>query len=322
MKKLGMFCLAFLLVLSGMTFNVNLDSFVNNEKPLEFKTQVYATGDYGDEEGEPTPPPPPPPPPSYYARIKLEKTVSPTKAKVGDIVEYTLIVKNTGDYTLCNVTITDSILGELDEFKLGTLTIGESKTVNVRYITPLGASGQLENTATVTGKNGSLKVSDTDSAVLEIITPAIGMVKLVNKTLVEPGETVDYTFIIANIGNVELEKVVVTDPLFGEEWKYEIGNLKVGEHLNFTQSYTVTEDASGNIENIAIATGSHEDTTVRAIGKENIDILVPPEPEEPEEPEEPLPDLPHTGGPVEPEILFAGMGGLLLLIGKMLRNKK
>lgn len=422
MKKLRMFILAFLLVLSGMTFNVNLDSFVNNEKPLEFKTKVYASDVEGfgtitivkevednkgndvdeftivikDESGtqvaevtlkdggidtiglpygeytiQETHIPsnyeflrisvegeaewlkyadtgkinlnsdfyditatvvnrlkPTPPPSNREPRIKLEKTVYPTKAKVGDIVEYILIVKNTGDYTLRNVTITDPILeklGELDEFKLDRLGTGDSKTVNVRYIIPLGASGQLENTATVTGRRltKNEKVSDTDSAVLEIVeNPAIGMVKSVNKTLVEPGETVDYSFIVTNIGEEDLQKVVVTDLLFGEEWKHEIGNLKVGEKSTFTQSYTVTEDASGNIENIAIVTGSHGDKNVMAIGKANIDIQVPPEPEKPEEPEEPLPDLPHTGGPVQPEILYAGMGGLILLIGKMLRNKK
>ncbi|MBF8984330.1 DUF11 domain-containing protein [Lutibacter sp. B2] len=296
-------------------------------------------------------------------KIKLTKTVEPSEAKIGQEVTYKFIVKNLGDVPLNNVEVTDPMFGANWKYPVGTLGLGDNKTHEFthNYTIPAGTkAGKIPNTATTKGWYSEIDtdvVTDEDKAVLTIKPdnppphrdkdhPLIELTKEVIPNKAKAGEEVTYKFTIKNSGDVALMDVVVTDPMFGENWRYELDSLQRYEDKEFTVSYTVPEDTeAGKIKNTALIESLHKsqvisDTaTAELIIYEEIIEPIPdiPEPEEiiepipdipePEpvqptlEPVKSIPDLPFTGGMAEPELFGAGIGGLLILYS-ILRRKK
>jgi uncharacterized repeat protein (TIGR01451 family) len=109
--------------------------------------------------------------------ISLAKSAEEeTYTFVGDLLNYTLVAKNTGNVVLHDVSISDPKLGTLvcTPNQPATLAPGESMTCTGSYAVTQGDldAGQVDNTATVTGKdpNGE-SVSDTDDATVAKTTP-------------------------------------------------------------------------------------------------------------------------------------------------------
>ena len=81
--------------------------------------------------------------------------------------------------------------------------------------------------------------------------------------MVNPGDTINYTITVTNIGNTTLTGVTVVDPLAGTlvcTWPGAMGTLGVGQAVSCTGTYTITQadiDA-GNVHNIA--TGDSDQT--------------------------------------------------------------
>jgi uncharacterized repeat protein (TIGR01451 family) len=89
----------------------------------------------------------------------------PVGAHVGDTITYTIVVTNTGDCPLSNVTVVDSLLGPI--YSNG-LALGETKTFNVTYTVKASDPSPLLNTVTASGKD-SLATSVSDSASWSVI---------------------------------------------------------------------------------------------------------------------------------------------------------
>jgi hypothetical protein len=135
-------------------------------------------------------------------------------------------------------------------------------------------NNQLNNTATVTGTFDGSPVTDNDDAVVTISTdggggdqntPGIEITKTVNPTTAKVGDTVTYSFTVTNTGNVDLTDVEITDPLFGEGWSIDIGDLAAGATSQvYTQTYTIKAgDVSNNqVNNTATVTGAFDQITV------------------------------------------------------------
>ncbi|WP_460275655.1 DUF7507 domain-containing protein [Celeribacter sp. ULVN23_4] len=117
--------------------------------------------------------------------IVLEKTVdnsglTQTVGQVGEELEYTFKVTNTGTVTLTNVTITDPLLGanQISEV-IPSLAPGEEYTFTEKGIYAITQAdidaGEVLNTATATGtygedgNGGDLMVDDEDDAVAETV---------------------------------------------------------------------------------------------------------------------------------------------------------
>ncbi|WP_417263482.1 SdrD B-like domain-containing protein [Celeribacter sp.] len=117
--------------------------------------------------------------------IELEKTVdnsglTQTIGLVGEELEYTFKVTNTGTVTLTNVTITDPLLGanQISEV-IPSLAPGEEYTFTEKGIYAVTQAdidaGEVLNTATATGtygedgNGGDLTVDDEDDAVAETV---------------------------------------------------------------------------------------------------------------------------------------------------------
>jgi len=172
--------------------------------------------------------------------LTLTKVASKTTdAVLGDLITYTYTVKNDGELTIENVTVSDvhngtgalsSILGDsiivntnslstdaAIDGSIDSLAPGDSATFTATYaITQddVDAGVDITNTATATGtpKRGTL-VDPTANAVVEVIAPdpKMTVVKATTSVPTQAGDTLVYTFTIANTGNVSINNIVVTD---------------------------------------------------------------------------------------------------------------
>ncbi|MCR8842107.1 hypothetical protein NQ117_00265 [Paenibacillus sp. SC116] len=171
--------------------------------------------------------------------ILLTKTVFPTEAAPGSSVTYTFNVTNTGNTTLTNVQIVDPLLG-LNQ-TLGTLAVGDSRTINFPFVVPNISLTPFINIATVTGNAGVQTVIDSSSASLDILLPAFTLTKSVDRATANPGDTVNFTFVITNTGTLTLTNVNISDPLLS--YVSTIPQLDPGATVTLTLPFDISEDA-------------------------------------------------------------------------------
>lgn len=220
--------------------------------------------------------------------IALTKTAAlvapadPLDPRPGDVVEYRLVVANTGGGTLTDVTVTDPLPG-LGEFAVpdgwpsgeGVLQAGESVTAVATYaLTPDDIdAGGITNTATATGTSaGGEDVSATSTWDLPL--PAVGGLTLSKEAVLDTTDTVladdevRYTFIAANTGNVSLHGVEITDSMPGLsalEYRWPDpeapGVLAAGESVTATAVYALAQSDvdAGTVSNSATVTGTDPD---------------------------------------------------------------
>jgi uncharacterized repeat protein (TIGR01451 family) len=204
----------------------------------------------------------------------------------GEVIEYQIIVNNTGNIDLTNVTVTDPLLGTLngptgDNAPVNILNIGESwiftgnytvkqSDINNNGIDANGSSdgdGDIDNTATVDcdqldQKQDSEAVPITRSAaytIEKIVTDVDG--EGAQSSVDEAGDVISYQINVTNTGNVDLTNVTVTDPLLGTlngptGDNTPVNILNIGESWIFTGTYTVKQadinnngiDANGSFD--------------------------------------------------------------------------
>ncbi len=198
--------------------------------------------------------------------ITIAKTVSGTGAIPGvetvtgtnnQPVLYSFVVRNTGDVTLTNVVVTDTLLSPSFTTNIGTLTVNQARTVTANRV----ISGSLTNLATSTGVPPiGPPVSNSDTAVVVRINPAITIAKTVSGTGAIPGvefvtgtnnQPVLYSFVVRNTGDVTLTNVVVTDTILSPSYTTNIGTLAV----NQARTVTANRVISGSLTNLATSTG-------------------------------------------------------------------
>ncbi len=202
------------------------------------------------------------------ATIALDKQAgTPSGTTVGSTIAYTFVVTNTGNVTLDPVAVTDPKVGTVT-CPPGALAPGASKTCTATYtLTQADVdSGHVANTATATGTPppGVTPPTATDSTDTPIPPgPAISLDKQagalndVDANGPDVGDTIAYTFLVTNTGNVTLDPVTVTDPKVGTV-TCPPGALAPGASKTCTATYTLTQadvDA-GVVNNTATATGT------------------------------------------------------------------
>ncbi|MBK8623008.1 MAG: DUF11 domain-containing protein [Saprospiraceae bacterium] len=190
--------------------------------------------------------------------ISLDKSAFPTTyTTAGESVDYTFIVTNTGNVTLNNVEVSDPLFGL--NFGPVTLAPNDQETFTYTYTVTQAAidSGSVVNLATTTAldTNGDPVSDDDGETITSIQTPSLSLNKSAfPTTYTTAGESVDYTFVVTNTGNVTLNNVEVTDPLFG--LNFGPITLSPNDQETFTYTYTVTQAAidSGSVVNLATTT--------------------------------------------------------------------
>jgi len=219
------------------------------------------------------------------------------QANAGDKINYTFIVTNTGNVTLTNITLAD-LKVTVSGGPIASLAPGasDSLTFTGSYIltqTDIDA-GKVDNTATATGTTpGLTTVTDQDSKTINI--PQSANIDLVKNGLLDitfaapsgqanPGDKISYSFTVTNTGNVTLNNVTLSDPLFtvsGGPISLAPGD---SDSLTFTGSYILTQNDidAGKVDNTATVTGTtpgntpvtdQDSETVNIPQSANIDLL-------------------------------------------------
>ena len=191
-----------------------------------------------------------------------------TATYLGESIDYSVVVSNTGNETLTNVVVTDPTLGGVTLGTLATLAVGGSATFSASTTVTQAeldsAPGQVTNTAVVTDDQ-TPSMSSTVSTPVSA-SPGVSIVKSVasvggvagDNTATYLGESIDYSVVVSNTGNETLTNVVVTDPTLGGVTLGTLATLAVGGSATFSASTTVTQaeldSAPGQVTNTAVVT--------------------------------------------------------------------
>ncbi len=181
------------------------------------------------------------------------------------MISYAFRVKNTGNVTLYDVTVTDPLV-TVSGGPLASLAVGAEDSTTFRRTTRLRRTTWMPravtNIATATGTPpvGDDVTDDDDAVVTAEQAPGIEIVKTADPaTYDEAGDVISYAFRVKNTGNVTLYDVTVTDPLVTVSGG-PLASLAVGaeDSTTFTATYTITQDDvdAGAVTNIATATGT------------------------------------------------------------------
>tara|TARA_R110002020_G_scaffold264813_1_gene479488 strand:- start:8018 stop:10792 length:2775 start_codon:yes stop_codon:yes gene_type:complete len=196
--------------------------------------------------------------------ITLDKSVDVSSvSKEGVVLNYSLLVKNTGNVTLTSGELKDPKTG----LELGSLTLapGEERSFQTTYTVTLEdiLSGKpILNVATVKAvhENSGTPVEAEDEAIVNVdLIAGIQIDKTADKTVVyEIGEVITYTITVTNTGTAPLVDVEVNDPM--TDFSETITMLLPEEEIEFTTTYIVTASDIAKQEsliNVAIVTATN-----------------------------------------------------------------
>ncbi|HVM09459.1 MAG TPA: SpaA isopeptide-forming pilin-related protein [Acidimicrobiales bacterium] len=249
--------------------------------------------------------------------IQIVKTVNgqdSVKVHAGDTLTYKLVITNTGDTPLTLSALNDVANGaavtlpaECSSLVGRVLALGAS--VECTYST-IATAADVTNVASTTGDDElGKKVTDDDDAKVDVLNPAIRIVKTANPTQIQGNSgTATFSYAVTNTGDTTLFNVVVDDDIIGEIGR--IARLEVGETVTLTKTSPVS---IAQPINIGTATGEDE------LGKKVTDnddesitfvagvVVTPPPPSAPAPAAAPLP---RTGAGLAAQVVV----GLTLMI--------
>jgi uncharacterized repeat protein (TIGR01451 family) len=207
--------------------------------------------------------------------IALEKTASPNDAAsfaVGNTVNYSFKVTNTGNTIVHGVGITEVAFNGATPLIVscpsGSIAPGASATCTAGYTYVLADvnRGTLDNTAHATALDGygsTVTSNDSTVGVPADRVPSLTLVKAASPTTVTAaGQTIDYSFLITNTGNVTINSIAVTEQGFtgsgtAPTASCPVTTLNPTTSTTCTASYVATQadiDAGG-FSNTAVAAG-------------------------------------------------------------------
>ena len=200
---------------------------------------------------------------SATPEMSISKTVDIASINAPQTLSYTIEVENTGNVSLNNVVLNDTLpdgsiatlTGPVaDSGVVGALDVGEiweyTTTYSVSQV-EIDDGATLANTVAVTADelNG---VSFSDSAVTTINRiPDFTLEKVVDQSSINQPGILNYTITAENIGNVSLGNIVISDTLpdgtpavlIGPLTDIGVtGRIDVGESWTWTGTYNVTQD--------------------------------------------------------------------------------
>ena len=187
--------------------------------------------------------------------IDVVKTVDRAVITAGSSVTYTYAVTNTGDTPLDEVSVTDDKCSPLtfsggDTDQNNVLNLGETWT----YRCSATLSVDTLNTATATGDPPvGPDVTGTATTLVDVVNPFLHVDKKAPAEVHE-GETITYTFTVANTGDVALTNLSVVDDVLGPIGTIE--SLAPGTSVDLTKQRTVPAPLIGDLVNsVTVCTG-------------------------------------------------------------------
>ncbi|MGY1550594.1 DUF7507 domain-containing protein [Microbacterium sp. A588] len=234
-------------------------------------------------------------------RIALTKSATlrepgdPLDPQPGDVIDYELLIANTGSGPLSGIVLDDPKSG-LSELTFpdgwpslpGRLGAGESVTAIASYTLTSEDidNGTVANTATVTALSGGGEQATATSSA-DLALPAEAGIVLSKDAMLDvsgtvlAGDQVAYAFQVENTGNVTLNDVAIDDALEGlsvieYDWPAAAGVLRSGESVIAEAIYVVTQEDidRGTVSNTAIASGL-DAAGVEFTATDAVDVIIP-----------------------------------------------
>lgn len=163
---------------------------------------------------------------------------------VGEQVTYTFDVRNTGNVTLTNVTVDDTMTG-LSAVSCPTNVLipdAQVRCTATYAVTQADLdAGTIHNEAEVTATGLDPVPDEFDLDVAQ--NGAVTIVKTALTTTFDgPDQALEYEFLVTNTGNVGLSQIVVTDPLLGPAGvTCPVAALAPAASTTCTGTYTTTQ---------------------------------------------------------------------------------
>lgn len=202
----------------------------------------------------------------------------------GDVIQYDIVVTNTGNVTLTNISVTDDNATITGNSNISSLSPGNSITITAEHTVTYAEvdNGYVSNSATATVVFNNQQYSDisddtdpnspngNDDPTITFIqqAPELTVTKddgfpLTPQNLVA-GDIITYTITVTNTGNVTLSDIVITDPNATSISGSPISTLAQGDSATVIATYTVTQADinNGSIYNTAIATTNYNSSVV------------------------------------------------------------
>ncbi len=197
------------------------------------------------------------------------KTADRETAEVGDDVLYTIVIENTGNVAIEDLSVIDIFTVDGKEASLTggdeipsaiDLAVGGKVTLNVFYC--VQATDNVIKNVVVAGDEDHQDEVET----LVEDNPKWTVTKTVDKLVAQIGDTVNYTVTVNNTGNVELQNLKVTDVFTVDGVSAQLTgtipeyiSLKEGESESFTASYTVEADDKKLNNVVTVGDDNHKD---------------------------------------------------------------
>lgn len=167
--------------------------------------------------------------------LEFSRSQSMTYAQPGQRVTLTYTVKNTGNVPLVDISITDSLFGEVGT--LDKLGVDEKKTFTKRVT--VGSTALTSAPSVSYSYEGSQDIVQKDIAAssIKIAQPSLEVVLESDATLVNPGDTVMLRCKLINNGNVGYRKIQLSDQVLGDLGF--IDDLRAGNDTVYAKSVRI-----------------------------------------------------------------------------------
>lgn len=200
--------------------------------------------------------------------MRLAKVANNTGTKAGDVINYTIVVTNTGNVTLNNIAVADAgaDAGSVSPANIATLAPNASVTVTAKHTLTQAEvdNGSYSNQAAVVAKDpagtviSNLKSDDPNTpaandATVSTIVPngTMRLTKVADNTGTKTGDVIIYTIVVTNTGNVTLNNIVVSDP------GADAGSVNPASIVNLAPNGTATVKARHTLTQAELDNGSY-----------------------------------------------------------------
>ncbi|MEJ2558365.1 MAG: PKD domain-containing protein, partial [Anaerolineae bacterium] len=190
--------------------------------------------------------------------LALSKESVPNPVPAGTPLTYTLHVTNSGEVTLTNVVVTDTLPAHVTPagpltWTPGIITPDAVWTQTVVVDVEAGYTGTLTNVIQVTTKEGATGIF---TQTTPVFNAAIEVGKEANVETASMGQTITYTYRVTNTGSITLTNISAEDDRLGAI-SLLTTTLAPGASTTGTVTYLVQEsDLPGPLDNTVLVTGS------------------------------------------------------------------
>ncbi|MFA5814863.1 MAG: Calx-beta domain-containing protein [Bacteroidales bacterium] len=188
----------------------------------------------------------------------------------GDVIHYTIEVRNTGNVTLTNLKITDQDAMLTNGNSVADLVPGAKAAVTAEHVVTRSdlLAGKLTSSATVTGYNPvGQQITSISNELTILANKAEGLT--VSEVTQEAyygkvGEVIYYTITVKNHGKVPFSNITVSDPNAVISGNQTIASLPASGFVIIAALHVVTQSDldAGLINNTASIKGTYPDGTI------------------------------------------------------------